>query len=1405
MTSSTFARSLLMTVATATLAHAQTPSHAPRVWAITAGIDVFEDRTVPPLPAAAGDARGVRDWLTRSGGWHAAQVLRLDSSSQRIHRGAADPLNDLYPSAANLDWALTQWLPARARRDDVILIYISGRVAPAGAGAAIVAADTRANDPDRTGWDVSRALDTIAAKGENPVVVWLDLRPLPKTPEPDTARLLNGVARWPSVAVWHFLDRTPADRPLRERSPFLKALLPALGTQEVPANLLGALGRLHKDPNLPRTAFHTRGGISPEITLWSKGLAAFSRPESELLLQQGHADRVLDVRLTPDSATILTSSADSTVRAWRASDRTLLRILATHTIGVTHTALSRDGRRLATGDGSGRIDFRRLSDYRLAEIRAARPHSAAIAALGFLDDARRAVSLDTDGRAALWTIDDTTAAPTPLKPTDCNALAVDEHRFALSALDDEGNARARVFDSTGREIAAFPGPGAAVVQGGLALQGDRLAVGDRRGVVVVYDTTRKEVTHRLDFGAAVTALRFTPKSLLVSAGDRLHLVKDGQKVEVPVDGRLAALDVSSDGTLLAATARDGSLHAWRFDEAGAAKSLSLEGTDGYSATSVVIAPDGRTIVAGGRSGDVRSWNAGDGKSAPAIPPHRGRITALAVSPDGRRLVVATRDRTAAIWDLAEGRGLLPIEGGVVAAAFLPDGRRLIVADARGEIVVIDAATGLRRETLFARPPAENGEGPSRWAFGRIAVAPDGKVIAAAAPEAPLAGVWLVEGGTPRKVLRTHDGGISAVGFLRDGAALFTAGVDGLVRIHPLDAAGGDSTTVLRVEDDPITAAVADPLDPRRLFTGHAEGRVIRWELTRGGEPKPTVLGRLEGAVRSLATGEDGRTLVASGDDKSVRLWSLADPNAPPFRLGPSFSERVTSVVAWPGGKLVAAGSEDTTIRLWRLSDRAHLGTLAASPDGTDWIAFTPDGRFDASPGAESLVTWLRDGRVMPLDQFFTRYRVFRLADRLRQAETPPLRFVYSPAEPPPSLALDTPAGSTVDREIPLTLTVDDPAAKDMRLYRDGVPVRVDVDFVEQQPGRRVVRAALKHGINRFYAMAARADGASIEGRSNVVEIRCDAPDRVGRLHVLALGVDSYKTRPLKFSVRDAEIVAQRLKAQGVETKPDASLVHVLRNGEVDEANVRRALGEIRREAKPEDTVVVFLAGHAAVRADRSGRERFCLLLPSFPLPPLPTPDASGLVASRGDDLPKGDDPAGTVLPFSLIEQYLVRIDAQQRLVVLDACQAEAALDDPTVRRIRERIADKVDEDAHLARTSYILASRRDEPAFEVEALGHGLLTHVLLRGMASPGLQPEPGRPLPPSADLDRNRLVTTLELRRYVDVNLPELADRYLDLARRGVDGRAPAPVPPAFAPRPPAVQGAEGGDFPLVRTPGD
>ncbi|MBY0396831.1 MAG: caspase family protein, partial [Thermoleophilia bacterium] len=357
----------------------------------------------------------------------------------------------------------------------------------------------------------------------------------------------------------------------------------------------------------------------------------------------------------------------------------------------------------------------------------------------------------------------------------------------------------------------------------------------------------------------------------------------------------------------------------------------------------------------------------------------------------------------------------------------------------------------------------------------------------------------------------------------------------------------------------------------------------------------------------------------------------------------------------------------------------------------------------------------------PVEQLdATPFFVFDLGNRLRDPRpAPPARTLAEP----PAVLVDLPAGrDPADPEAEVNVLLGPNDVTDVRLYHNGVPVATSLETALDGDGgplprRAVVPVRLVRGANRFYAMAAAAkpaedaNTATFESRSPEVGVDYSGPDEPGRLHVLALGVGDYRRQRLKFAGLDAQRIAEVFHERGPTVEGRQGLRLIRTDGDVSAAGVNADFRRLAEDVRPQDTVVVFLAGHTGVF--KAGR--FCLLLPSYPFP------AEAPVLAMARDAFDGDDGTGEevddrhVLPYGLIETNLMRLKALNRLVIVDACQADAIFDDQQVRNIRRWMEVR----SRRARTSYLMAARRGEPALEYEGLQHGLFTYALLRGLGN--------------------------------------------------------------------------------------
>jgi len=464
------------------------------------------------------------------------------------------------------------------------------------------------------------------------------------------------------------------------------------------------------------------------------------------------------------------------------------------------------------------------------------------------------------------------------------------------------------------------------------------------------------------------------------------------------------------------------------------------------------------------------------------------------------------------------------------------------------------------------------------------------------------------------------------------------------------------------------------------------------------------------------------------------------------------------------------------VKFWDLKAGKLWGTFSAAAHGAaepgepadtapvqelDWVLYTPDGLFDATPGGTKLVRFRNREQANQLEQYEATHFAFRLGDLLLSGKPAPL-VQRADAAPPVSIIPPVRSDSTLP-ETELRVSLGGADLKDVRLYHNDRPIPTGLDPRKPLPTQFPVRVRLLEGTNRFYAMASR-DGA-IDSRSDEVEVLYDGPMEPGRLHVVALGVGDYKARRLGYAVQDADQLSEVLHARGLDAAGQPGLRTVLPDSQVNQENVEKAFDEVARrvEDRPQDTVVVFLAGHTGV----FDQQQFCLLLPSFPFAPGQPEQALArdVVPRQVADQPINPD---HVLPYSVVAANLMRLKALNRLVIVDACQAEAIVEDPQVAEIQKWM----EIGSRRTRTSYLMAARRGEPALEVDPLHHGLFTYTLLRGMGAidPDNDPEEVSRLnlPRNADFNGDGILSTSELESYVEQNLSAIAALFPGMVAR-------------------------------------
>jgi WD40 repeat protein/uncharacterized caspase-like protein len=979
---------------------------------------------------------------------------------------------------------------------------------------------------------------------------------------------------------------------------------------------------------------------------------------------------------------------------------------------------------------------------------------------------------------------------------------------------------------------------------------------------------RPAAVHRLVFSAAgrlaighkdgVRLVGLPPNPPVAGPG-----AADGRRVFDLLDRPPQDLVFSPGGEYLGACTQEiGAVRIWRISADGSPVDVPERTDPSAQAYRLGFTGNGRGLVVADVSGGL-AFRPVDlqGDEAPwAFPAHRGKVQQLSATPNRQLLLFLDEQRGVRIWDLKE-RTCRRLPGTYRAGAFIDDERLVLIPDANaadhaGRLILADRS-GARTGPDFFAVRSGNFAIPDGIPFERVAVSEDGQRIAAASDAAkePMVCVWETKKGrlthwiTPKRL----DDAVLALAFSSDGRYLLSGGDSNKAQLWDLASRSGDLDAPAVTFEDPsvqanITCVAIRPKHAEQVVTGHSDGQIHVWkrEGARGTLEVPRLVAReFSTAVKAICFTSDGQHLAASGDGK--RIWVGAmDPRPHRVdvldRLRPHHDEQISALIAWEGRPILVSGSDDTTIRLWDLEKKALRGTFsaanrpavsdAAAIQELDWVVYTPEGLFDASAAATKLVHYRRPGPSHPagqrnpdrdgkpgpfavglrrlddagqLDQLAATHYVFDLGENLLGGGVPEEK--PKPREPAPIAIRVPPRTDPTRPDVRLTITLAADDFRDVRLYHNDVPIPTGWDDAVRRgnaagPVSLDVPVKLVSGENRFYVMASQA--GAYDSCSGVVEMDYEAKMERGQVHILALGVGDYESRRLRYAVNDAEDLSDFLHSRGIDAAGHPGFRRVLSGEAVSRQSVERAFRDItlRVEDRPQDTVVVFLAGHTGV----FDPQRFCLLLPSYQFPK----DEPILVAVRDVPPNAGEndkvDPQ-TVLPYSVIEVNLARLKALNRLVIVDACQAESILYDPKVRAIRKWM----ELSARRARTSYLMAARRGEPALEAGPLAHGLFTYALLRGMRAK-MAKEPKEltalALPPDADFNRDGIVSTDELDAYAKQVLPQLCNVFPQLttvgrdavqrrnARADADPKAPAPQPLDQALR---LQGAES-SFPLV-----
>jgi WD40 repeat protein/uncharacterized caspase-like protein len=764
----------------------------------------------------------------------------------------------------------------------------------------------------------------------------------------------------------------------------------------------------------------------------------------------------------------------------------------------------------------------------------------------------------------------------------------------------------------------------------------------------------------------------------------------------------------------------------------------------------IVSPDGRTIaVMRTNSGVLSIVESPGGKQLQnlTVSGEAGIVERARFSADGTMLAVVygpradqhptsatsfTQGSRIKLWDVKSGRELRSLAPGDVPMEieFTTNGKQIAMIGTTGQISLWDVQSGSKLRDLTSSPMAKitapvitPGQRPT------IANMPNMADISAMMTN-------MLGGLAAGTMGRT----VTSLAFSSDGRTLAIGGVDAKANIDFATMMSGALSGQMggqKPKKQPKGSPTPDPNDPMKDFKVETVGQVQLWDVSTGSE-----LGAIKGhgrGVSKVTFSRDGKLLASAGTDNTIKIWDVT--TRAELRTLAGHTASIESIDFTPDGQLLASASEDGSTFLWDTKTGEHLLTLISLDDGGEWMVVTPQGLFDGTPVSWNQILWRYNQEtfnVAPIEWFFNEFYYPGLLSDIFAGKRPRVAQDVSKKDRRQPVVKLSLAGQATDsnvatRTIKVKLDVSDaPAgAQDLRLFRNGSLVKVwHGDVLKGQSSVSLEEEiTVTAGPNRLVAYAFNRDNVKSKDAPLVFN-GADNLKRKGTAYIIAVGVNEYENSQynLKYAKADAQSFGDEMRRRQTQLAgferveviqlldQDATKANVLAAikrlaGETGPPSLKAGPLDALKRAEPEDTVVIYFAGHGTAQA-----QRFYLI-----------PHDLGYTGERTKLTEQG---LKTMLAHSIsdieLEAAVEGLDAGHLLLIIDACNSGQALEAEEKRR--GPMNSKGLAQLAYEKGMYILtAAQSFQAALEAAQLGHGYLTYALVEeGLKTPVADTEP-------------------------------------------------------------------------------
>ncbi|MBY6186560.1 caspase family protein [Marinobacter hydrocarbonoclasticus] len=318
----------------------------------------------------------------------------------------------------------------------------------------------------------------------------------------------------------------------------------------------------------------------------------------------------------------------------------------------------------------------------------------------------------------------------------------------------------------------------------------------------------------------------------------------------------------------------------------------------------------------------------------------------------------------------------------------------------------------------------------------------------------------------------------------------------------------------------------------------------------------------------------------------------------------TFARSIEQAIISKDRQWYATALEDGTYCLGRMSDGANLLHLYVHPHSKEWVAWTDDGYYDASPNGDTLIGYrVSNGKtampdIYPVQAFRKRFYRPDLASALLTHKDTAQALVALNAKTTDSIAAALPPAISItshkdgDRfsqsQITVRYQIRNPGnrqADRIRVLLDGRPLATERGLQRQSnTNEGQITLTLPQRDVSLSLVAESASGASQPASVNLIwHGRAEFVIKP-KLYLLAVGVSDYQddTLDLRYAAKDAADFARTMAEQSGQLYREVE-IKLLENA--DSEALLDGLDWLRAQVTSKDVAMLFLAGHGVNDAD----------------------------------------------------------------------------------------------------------------------------------------------------------------------------------------------------------------------------